>query len=61
MNIVEKIQEAIGLMRLRFHYRVRFYYKNLMCFIGVCPHCHSKLSYTTLGNPVCFACEERPL
>lgn len=43
----------IHLLLLRFEYRVKFYYKQFMLFIGICPKCYHSMSRLSSGRTVC--------
>lgn len=40
----------------KLKYRLRYYWRCIARFIGICPTCHTPVNYTTTRRPICPKC-----
>jgi hypothetical protein len=43
----------------RLQYKLRYYFRNFMHLVGVCPECRSRVNYARGGYTVCPSCGAR--
>jgi predicted amidophosphoribosyltransferase len=40
----------------RIGYRMRYYWRKTILFIGLCPRCFTSVNFTRQGRPICPKC-----